>query len=212
MARNANKSGRGPSPAKTAETQARIVKAALGRFLSDGFEKTRMIDVAQDAGLAKGTLYLYFSTKEALFEGVISMVMGNSVRQFGLEPPYENESTRDFVKRILKPLVADEQAELRQAFLRLLLTEGQRFPSLLASYRKITLDPVLTAARRIGQRARERGEINSDGLERIPMLLLAPGMLIAVWNYIFPNEKFDIEKTFDEYIDLIFIDLNRNHE
>jgi AcrR family transcriptional regulator len=196
--------GRGPSPQKTAETHAKIVDAALRRFLSDGFERTRMLDVARDAGLAKGTLYLYFPTKEALFEGVVSLMLGGAVERLEVEPPGPDESTRDFVHRALMPLVTDEQAELRQALFRLILSEGQRFPEVLAAYRKVALDPVLAAARRIGARARARGEIGSDALERIPMLLLAPGLLVSIWNHMFHEEAIDPPDVFESYFDLLF--------
>lgn len=195
--------GRGPSPQKTAETQARIVEAALARFLSEGFERTRMLDVARDAGLAKGTLYLYYPTKEALFEGVVSLMLGGAVERLQVEPPGPEESTRDFVARALMPLVTDERAELRQALFRLILAEGQRFPEVLAAYRKVALDPVLAAARRIGARARTRGEVNGDALERLPMLLLAPGLLISVWNHMFPAEALDPPQVFASYFDLL---------
>ena len=195
---------RGPSPHKTAETQARICDAALRRFLSDGFAHTRMLDVASDAGLAKGTLYLYFPTKEALFEGVLSLMLGDAVQRLGVEPPQPDEPTRDLVRRALMPLVSDQQAQLRQGLFRLILSEGQRFPQVRAAYRKVALDPVLAAARRIGARARARGEIGSDALERLPMLLLAPGLLVSVWNHMFADEALDPRDVFEGYIDLLF--------
>lgn len=204
MAKEASRRGRGPSPQKTAETQAKIVDAALARFLTVGFERTRMLDVARDAGVAKGTLYLYFPTKEALFEGVVSLMLGGAVQRLEFEPPGDDEPTRDFVRRALMPLVTDEQAELRQGLFRLILTEGQRFPEVLSAYRRVALDPVLAAARRIGVRARARGEMRSDALERLPALLLAPGVLVSIWNHMFPDEALDPPDVFGHYIDLIF--------
>lgn len=204
MAPEETRRGRGPSPKKTAETQARIVDAALARFLAEGFERTRMLDVARDAGLAKGTLYLYFPTKAALFEGVVSRMLGGAVQRLEVEPPGPEEPTREFVRRALMPLVTDEQAALRHALFRLILTEGQRFPEVLAAYRKVALDPVMAAARRIGARARARGEIDSDALERLPMLLLAPGLLVSIWNHMFPDEALDPPDAFESYFDLLF--------
>jgi AcrR family transcriptional regulator len=204
MVDGATRRGRGPSPQKTAETQARICEAALARFLSEGFERTRMLDVARDAGLAKGTLYLYFPTKEALFEGVVSQMLGGAVEKFELEPPREDEPTIDFVLRAMMPLVTDEQAELRQALFRLILSEGRRFPEVLAAYRKVALDPILAAARRIGARARSRGEIRSDALERLPVLLLAPGVLVTMWNNMMPDEALNPQDLFRSYLELVF--------
>ena len=206
MAEEAARRGRGPSPQKTAETQARICEAALSRFLSDGFERTRMLDVARDAGVAKGTLYLYFPTKEALFEGVVTQMLGGAVERLDLEPPREDEPTLDFVLRAMMPLVTDEQADRRQALFRLILSEGQRFPEVLAAYRRVALDPVLAAARRIGARARTRGEIHSDALERLPMLLLAPGLLATTWNHLFPDDALEPSDLFRSYLGLLFDD------
>lgn len=147
------------------ETQARICQAALKRFLSDGFERTRMLDVARDAALAKGTLYLYFPTKEALFEGVVTQMLGGAIERLNLDLPREDEPTLDFVLRAMLPLVTDEQASLRLELLRLILTQADKFPQVLAVYRQVALDPILAAAGRIGARARSRGEIGSNALE-----------------------------------------------
>ena len=62
---------RGPSPEKTAQTRRAIVSAALAEFLENGFANATMESVARRAGVAKGTPYRYFPTKEALFSGVV---------------------------------------------------------------------------------------------------------------------------------------------
>src|SRR5437879_9958912 len=48
-----------------------IVNAALEEFVERGFAATRLEDVARRAGATKGTLYLYFKNKEALFKAVV---------------------------------------------------------------------------------------------------------------------------------------------
>lgn len=48
-----------------------LTEAALALFVEKGFAATRLEDVAQRAGVSKGTLYLYFDSKEALFKAVI---------------------------------------------------------------------------------------------------------------------------------------------
>lgn len=49
-----------------------------------------------------------------------------------------------------------------------------------------------------------RGEISSDALERIPMLLLAPGLLVSIWNQMFADEALDPPDVFESYFDLLF--------
>ncbi len=48
-----------------------IVAAALDVFVERGFAATKLADVARRAGVTKGTIYLYFENKEALFKAVV---------------------------------------------------------------------------------------------------------------------------------------------
>ncbi|MFZ1246983.1 MAG: helix-turn-helix domain-containing protein, partial [Azonexus sp.] len=61
---------------------AELLEAALGLFVEKGFAATRLEDVAARAGVSKGTLYLYFENKDALFktviqEGIIPVIAEN---------------------------------------------------------------------------------------------------------------------------------------
>jgi AcrR family transcriptional regulator len=52
------------------EREQQILAAALAVFAQKGYGDTRIGDIANAAGIAKGTIYLYFESKEALFEAV----------------------------------------------------------------------------------------------------------------------------------------------
>lgn len=60
-----------PDSAKNAEVRTRILKAAETRFLQEGFEDVKIVDVAQKAGVAKGLVFYYFNTKQDLFDAVL---------------------------------------------------------------------------------------------------------------------------------------------
>ncbi len=51
--------------------QADILEAALAEFAHHGFSGARMEDVARRARVSKGTVYLYYPTKQALFEALV---------------------------------------------------------------------------------------------------------------------------------------------
>jgi len=197
--------GRGPSPDKTAQTRHAIVSAALDTFLERGFSATRMIDVAQRAGVAKGTLYLYFADKQALFEGVLGEVIAAPVASVRGVTPDEGESVRAFLLRAVVPLMRTMESSRRAAVLRLVIAEGPRFPELAATYRRLVIEPLNGLIRRLAQIALERGEIKSDALARFPMLMLAPGLTATVWNGLFGiREPVDPGAVFETYIDLVF--------
>src|SRR5688500_16252429 len=53
-----------------------ILNAALRVFAKKGFAAARIDDIAAEAGIAKGTVYLYFDSKEAMFKGLLREVLG----------------------------------------------------------------------------------------------------------------------------------------
>src|SRR5881397_1505651 len=53
------------------ERPAHILNAALEAFVENGFSATRLEDIAERAGVSKGTLYLYFESKDALFKAAV---------------------------------------------------------------------------------------------------------------------------------------------
>jgi TetR/AcrR family transcriptional regulator, regulator of autoinduction and epiphytic fitness len=197
---------RGPSVAKTAQTRARIFEAALGFFLTDGFEKARMSDIAQAAGLAKGTLYLYFPTKEALFEAVLAETVGTTVRSLQGFDLSNEPSVQAFLRRMVLPFADLLSDPRRTALFRLIIVEGPRFPNLLAAYRRVALDPLMEAVRLLAARARETGELEADALQQLPMLMLSPGILATVWNSLFPDDALEPRATFDAFLRLVFRD------
>src|SRR6266478_1913935 len=65
----------GPRAGRRAERRQAILAAALQEFSARGFAAARLDDVAVAAGIAKGTIYLYFRDKEALFQDLIRSEM-----------------------------------------------------------------------------------------------------------------------------------------
>ena len=196
---------RGPSPAKTAETRAAIVAAALDAFLRDGFAATRMADVAARAGVAKGTLYLYFPDKAALFEGVLRSVIEAPLAGLTEAAPAAGESVRDFLCRALGPVLRGMETSRRGAVIRLVVAEAGRFPEVAALYRRIVIDPGLAAIRALAARAAAGGELRGEALLRHPQLLVAPVVMAVLWNGFFAaGDPLDPEAAFTAQLDLIF--------
>lgn len=76
------------------ETRRAILEAARKRFLHYGFKKTTIDEIAADAGIGKGTVYLYFETKEALLLTLAREVKRNVTNQMrtiteSMAPPEE---------------------------------------------------------------------------------------------------------------------------
>ncbi|MBL6454912.1 TetR/AcrR family transcriptional regulator [Belnapia sp. T6] len=196
---------RGPSPAKTARTREAIIAAALDLFLEGGFAATRMADVAARAGIAKGTLYLHFADKAALFEGVLQQVIAEPLSGLVGAVIGPEERVRDFLWRMAGPVLRDMETSRRGPVLRLILAEGGRFPVLAETYRRLVIDPGMAAFRHLARRALERGEIQSDALARFPQLMAGPAVLAVLWNGLFAGEDpIEPEAMFLAWLDLVF--------
>ena len=81
----------------------------------------------------------------------------------------------------------------RREVIRLMISEGPRFPALAEFYYHEVLERLLKALRGLMRRAYERGELANDSLVRFPMLLGAPGIIAIVWNGLFDRfEPLDV--------------------
>ena len=195
---------RGPSPKKTAATRERIEHAALRVFIDKGYGGARMADVALAADVAKGTLYLHFSTKALLFEGVLRAAAGSTVQRLTAIEASLDETMEARLRATLRPLAELLDDRDRNGIFRLVIVEGPQFPEMLETYRKTVLEPLTVAVRNLAHGARRSGELDSDALERVPTLLLSPGLLAIVWNDLFPEQRQSPTDIFDAFLDLVF--------
>lgn len=197
--------GRGPSVEKTAQTRRAIVSAALAEFLERGFARATMDAVARRAGVAKGTPYRYFPTKEALFEGVVRQEIAGAVVDINAANRAPGEKVGAFLRRTMSPAMQVVERQGRAALARLVLTEGVRFPVLVEIYRREMFDPLLNQLRELVRSARKEGELKSDALVDNPELLITPIWYGIVHNGLLDrSQPLDIGALFDANLDLLF--------
>jgi AcrR family transcriptional regulator len=185
------------------ERREAILAAALKEFSARGFAATRLDDVARRAKVAKGTIYLYFADKEALFQELIREELSPVVGVL------ESASQADMPMRALAEqlieIFAHEIFEThRKDVIRLVITEGPRFPKLAEFYYREIVAHVIVAMRAMLRRAVERGELSSDAFVRFPQLLVAPGLVALIWNGLFDRyEPLDVRSLMRAHFDLV---------
>jgi AcrR family transcriptional regulator len=204
-----------PQPARTAtrrapsrqerasERRAAILVAALEEFSQAGFAAARLDDVAKRAGVAKGTIYLYFRDKETLFQEIVRDMLApvvGSIEVLG----QADVPMRELAERIVALFVHEIYETRRRDVIRLILTEGRRFPHLAEFYYCEVLARVLTAVRAVLRRAAERGEA-PPGLIDFPQLIAAPGLIAVMWSGLFDRfEPLDVPAMLRTHIELLF--------
>jgi len=170
---------------RAAERRAAIIDAALDLFTSRGFAATRMEDVAAAAGVAKGTVYLNFTDKEALFEGIVRTVIGPTVREIQAIDFAAIPCVREAIERVGLPAVKDMATSRRGDIARLLISEGPRFPRLAEFYYREVVAPGVAQMRLLLERAVETGEIADGRVAEFPQLLAAPILMAIIWQALF---------------------------
>jgi AcrR family transcriptional regulator len=200
------KKSRPPSRRETQSTKRReaILSAALAEFSARGFAATRLDDVARRAGVAKGTIYLYFRDKETLFQELVRSELSPIVAALEAAP-IGDVPMRVVAEHLVDLFVREIFGTRRKDVIRLILTEGPRFPAIAEFYYREVVEHVMIVIRRLAQKAVERGELPNNSLVRFPQLLAAPGIVAIIWSGLFDRwVKLDAEAFMRAYVDLIF--------
>ncbi len=178
-----------------------IVNAALDEFVEKGFAAARMEDIARRAGVAKGTIYLNFSDKEALFEAIVRKEIGPKVDAAAILAA-SGGSLSDFIHATFLPALDEITQTRRGAVLRLLIGEAGRVPKLAEVYYRVIVEPGLRSIRLLVEQAIERGELRDDLLVQFPQLFIAPMLLAVIWTGLFERfQTLDLKQMARAYYD-----------
>ncbi|PKO45931.1 MAG: TetR family transcriptional regulator [Betaproteobacteria bacterium HGW-Betaproteobacteria-4] len=160
-----------------------LLAAALGLFVERGFAATRLEDVAARAGVSKGTLYLYYENKDALFKAVI---------QEGIVPVIaENEailakhsgSSFELLERLLENWWTKIGQTAFAGIPKLMVAEARNFPELAGYYYENVISrgrALLASALRRGM---ESGEFRSMDVETTVDVVIAPVLMLLIWRF-----------------------------
>ncbi len=198
------RASRALTPEERAIRVQAVLDAALDVFLERGFDAAKLDDVAKRAGVAKGTLYLYFASKEALFEELIRSVLASPIRAAG-----EALMKQDLpAELMLRGLIAWGKTEVlgtrRKDIARLIISEAGRFPDLAGVYHREVVTRGMATVRAIVERGVARGEFTSDAVARFPQLVVAPLLVAIVWTGLFDRiETLDTSGLLDAHADLL---------
>ena len=190
--------------ARAAERREAIIAAGMDEFIARGFAATRLEDVAKRAGVAKGTIYLHFTDKEALFQELIRSAVVPLINRL-TAPPIAGGSARAMFESFAETIAHEVVATRRGDILRRFLTEGSRFPSLAEFYYREVIARGMAGMRALIQYGITRGEIRNEGLAQFPQLMVAPAIAAVIWHGLFERlSPLDTAAMLRVHIDLIF--------
>jgi len=191
---------------RAAERREAIIAAAMDEFIAQGFAATRLDDVAKRAGVAKGTIYLHFKDKEALFEELIRTAIVPLVNRLAAAgPPPAGASIRDLVEGFARAFIHDVVTTRRGDIVRLVVSEGPRFPAIADFYYREVISKGIAGMRALIELGVASGEIQQKDLARFPQILVAPAIVAIIWQSLFnKHAPLDANEMFRVHLDLIF--------
>ena len=184
---------------------AEIVAAALQVFVERGYAATRLEEVARRAGVTKGTVYLYFDSKEALFKAVVRETIVPSIARFEDIAKAHTGTARDLFLELIYSwwqLIGESQVS---GIPKLMLAEAVNFPELARFY----YDEVVSRGHRLVASVLERGiasgEFRQVNVHAAVRLVIAPLLHAAHWRHSFAlcmREPFDVPKYLESHADI----------
>lgn len=160
-----------------------LTQAALALFVSKGYAATRLEDIARLAGVSKGALYLYFDSKEALFEavireGILPVLDGGEAMMAN----YQGNAA-DLVRTLLFTWWNNVGSTPLAGVIKLMISEAGNFPAVATYY----YDNVIVRGRRLLSEALQRGVANGEFRAiDIPMaieVIFSPLLMLVLMRY-----------------------------
>jgi AcrR family transcriptional regulator len=164
------------------ERPREICAAALEVFAEKGFAAAKLDEIARRAGVSKGTLYLYFEDKEALFRAVVRSAIAPNIEAVtsgisSIDAPFPE------VVRILLAAFAEREARLPiGAVAKMVVGESRNFPELARVWHDEVASKAIGAIAAFIERAQQRGEVRAGDPRLYAFSLMGPMVLGALWR------------------------------
>lgn len=200
---DADQTQRGPDGRRTKRFHA-ILAAALDEFSANGFAMARLDDVAKRARVAKGTIYLYFDSKEDLFRAVVRELIVPMVTDLSEQIDRFEGPSEELIRHMVAALRLGLAKPGVRAIVRLVIAEAGRFPDLAEFYYREVVSRGMAAIRKVIARGVARGEFRHNPVETFPQLFVGPMLVTVVWQELFDRfDPLDLDALLDAHIDVL---------
>jgi AcrR family transcriptional regulator len=198
------------APSRRRRKQARpgeLLDAALALFVEKGFAATRSEEVAARAGVSKGTLYLYYPSKEELFKAAVRQNMSSLIAEgIELADAYEG-STSELLVTLMNIWWEKIGSTPAAGIHKIVLAEVGNFPELAQFYVDEVIEPADRLFSSTVRRGIARGEFRRLPVHEVAHALMAPMIFLSLHQHSFgacpgPARPIDAKKLIRTQLDL----------
>lgn len=183
---------------------AELLDAAFELFVERGFAATRIDDIAARAGVSKGTVYLYFPSKQAVFEALVRQAVLPNVERLIGETAQPGLPVLEILPRLLRAILQTVAGSSLMQFPRLIIAESPQFPELAQFWRETVIDRMLGVVCGLIERGIAAGEIRPVDPADAARLMIAPLLMAVIWGTTFvrQDESFELTTFIDRHLDI----------
>ena len=160
-----------------------LLDAALDLFVEKGFAATRAEEVAAKAGVSKGTLFLYFPSKEELFKAVVRENAVKTVAEGALEVANFKGTAADLLHFLILEWWRRYGATKASGITKLIISEGHHFPDLANFYQEEVIQPAMALLKDVLRRGQQSGEFKNFDIDSTAMVVIAPMLFFIMAKF-----------------------------
>jgi AcrR family transcriptional regulator len=182
-----------------------ILDAALTVFAEKGFAAARMEDIAAAAGVTKGTIYLYFPSKEEVFKSLARLHVGDTLTKATEQAAQFDGSVRDFLGVMIATMAEKLERSPIAVLPKIIISESGNFPELARFWRAEVIDKALGMIAGVIAKGVARGELREVPPEYVARLCVAPVIMSVIWRTVLsPTDvvPFDYRKFLALHLDV----------
>jgi AcrR family transcriptional regulator len=175
-----------PSSARQRRKEARpseLLDAALELFAEKGFAATRSEEVAARAGVSKGTLYLYFPSKEELLKAVIRHTLMADIARGAERLAGHDGPTGDLLIEVMADWWMTVFQSPSSAIFKLVMTEVRNFPDIGDFYLHEVMEPGHQLVAGLVQRGIDSGEFRAVDVDGVVHSIVLPMVMLCLHKH-----------------------------
>ena len=160
-------------------------------FADHGFAAAKLDDIAGRAGIVKGSIYLYFSTKEELFRAVVRSVVVPNMKSIRSAAEAFDGPFAELVPRLLAGAAAVVSRPTIVRVARMVIGKSRNFPDLARIWHDEVVSPVIDTVSRLIARAQDRGDVRAGDPRLHAFSLLGPLIMAMLFRDVFADVASD---------------------
>ncbi len=182
-----------------------ILEAALTVFTEKGFDAARVDDIAAEASLSKGAIYLYFDSKEALLRGLIEREVAPVAQRLKSLAEAGGDDPKAAMTMIVT--IATQQVDDARMFAtpKLVLSVAPRFKEIADYYRKRVIDEAIGAISLLHRKGINAGTFRDADSDTAARMVMGPILVYAMRKHVLGAKDQSSPKVRAEaHLDLLF--------